>query len=260
MDNYIETKKRMFENQKRHEYVILNYDNEITRTIGEELKSSKPIFFSFNQVLDEGVYVKDGHIYIHDYKNEAPIKVLATDQLFILGDHNIENALAATAIAYYTGVSLNSIRKGLKEFRGVEHRIEFVKEINGIKFYNDSKGTNPEASIKAIQAMKNPTVLIAGGMDKGSDFQTFVKSFDSTIKVLILFGETADLIEKTAKNNGFNHVIKVQDLSEAVTTAVEQAHPNDNILLSPACASWDMYESFEHRGREFKALVYSLED
>ena len=159
----------------------------------------------------------------------------------------MENALAAIAISYYGNVPMESMRSVLKEFKGVSHRIELVETIGGIDFINDSKGTNPEASIKAIEAMKKPIILIAGGLDKGNDFTEFIQSFNNKVRYLLLFGETAEIIEGTAKKHKFHNVKKVNNLDEAVKESFKLANRGDVVLLSPACASWDMYKSFEER-------------
>jgi UDP-N-acetylmuramoylalanine--D-glutamate ligase len=177
------------------------------------------------------------------------------DDIFIPGPHNLENVLAAVGLAYFSGIEPHIIMAAVKAFKGVEHRVEFVDVVEGITFYNDSKGTNPDASIQAVRAMDKQTILIAGGMDKGSDFNEFVASFGPAIEALVLLGETKDLIEQTARNHGFENVYKVDTLAEAVEKSFELASENYNVLLSPACASWDMYESYEVRGNEFKALV-----
>ncbi len=154
----------------------------------------------------------------------------------------------------------NDIVRALKRFRGVEHRIELVECIRGIAFYNDSKGTNPDASIKAIKAMKGQTVLIAGGMDKGSSFDELVNAFGSTVTHLVVLGETAEKIAKTAKKAGFERVSRVNTLEEAVLCASKAVSPEGNVLLSPACASWDMFIDYEHRGRVFKDSVRKLRE
>lgn len=253
MDSYVEAKKRVFMNQGKHDYLIVNYDQEITRKIGEENKETNVIYFSLKNTLNEGVFVKNNEIVIID--GDYKISVCKTDDIFILGDHNIENCLAATAIAYYAGINSQVIAKTLKNFKGVEHRIEYVRTYNDVKFYNDSKGTNPEATIKAIQAMAGSTVLIAGGMDKGSSFESLVEAFDDKVHALVLFGETKDIIKAEAEKHSNCDVYIMDNLEEAVQKSVEISKPNDSVLLSPACASWDMYESYEQRGQEFKSIV-----
>lgn len=256
MMSYINAKKNIFMNQRDHDYLILNYDQEITRKIGEEVTEVNVVYFSLTNILSEGIFVRDGEIIIRDGALE--ISVCKTEDIFILGDHNIENALAATAIAYYAGINVEVIAKSLLSFEGVEHRIEFVRTVNDVKFYNDSKGTNPEATIKAIQAMVGNTILIAGGMDKGSNFDSLIESFDNKVSTLVLFGETKNIIKDAALKNSQCDVYVVDNLKEAVKQSIEVSKPKDSILLSPACASWDMYESYEHRGQEFKNIVLEI--
>lgn len=258
MESYITAKKRIFENQKKHSPLILNFDNSDTRRIGEIVEDQNVIFFSLTQELSKGVFIKEDKIVIKT-ENDL-IEIIPIEDIFLLGDHNIENAMAAVAISFYSGISKMIIAETLRTFQSIEHRIEFVKEVNGIRFYNDSKGTNPESSIKAIEAMDRPTVLIAGGMDKGSEFEAFVDAFDEKITHLVLLGETKEVIEKTARAQEFNAITLVKTMEDAVQVAFEKVPSDGNVLLSPACASWDMYESYEHRGREFKAIVLELED
>ncbi|MBZ4666765.1 cyanophycin synthetase, partial [Mahella sp.] len=161
-------------------------------------------------------------------------------------------------IAYAMGIGPDVIAQGLRTFEGVEHRIEFVDEIEGVRFINDSKGTNPDAAIKAIEAVDGPIILIAGGMDKHADFTGFIEAFDNKVKALVLLGETADQIASAARRMGFESIYKVQSLQEAVKQAWHLSSAGDCVLLSPACASWDMFDNFEQRGMVFKEAVREL--
>ncbi len=257
MENYIDAKCRIFEKHTANDVLILNYDNEPTRDLAPRTQG-KVVFFSRKLELESGVFVKNGNVIIKEDENAAEIDVIAVEDIFIPGDHNIENALAATALAYYSGIDIEFIAKALKTFTGVAHRIEWLGEINEVVFYNDSKGTNPDASIVAVKAMERPTVLIAGGMDKGSEFGEFIKSFGDKIKHLVVFGETAKLMKETASGLNYNQVSIVEDLETAVDKAYELSVTGDAILLSPACASWDMYPSFEHRGDHFRECFENL--
>lgn len=252
MENYIEAKANIFMNQEENDLVILNYDNDITRNLASKV-NCRVIFFSRKEILKEGVYVQGGNIIVKD--NDDIDIICKTNDIYIAGNHNLENALAAVAFAYYSGINIDIIKYTLNSFKGIEHRTEFVCEIDGIKFYNDSKGTNPDASIKAVEGLKGPLVLIAGGMDKGGLFDEFVASFNNKVRALILLGETAYKIKETAEKYGFKNIYIVKDMEEAVNIAYKNAKENDTILLSPACASWDMYESYEVRGRHFKDCV-----
>jgi len=256
MESYIDAKKKIFVNQKNHDYLVLNYDQEITKKIGEEALEVNVIYFSLKNILTEGIYVKENEIVIKDGSLE--LSVCKVEDILILGDHNIENALAATAIAYFAGISIEVIAKTLRSFKGVEHRIEYVRTINDVKFYNDSKGTNPEATIKAIKAMTGDTLLIAGGMDKGSNFDTLIEAFEEKVTTLVVFGETKNIIKEAAEKNSQCEIYVVDTLKEAIMKSIDVSKPGDSILLSPACASWDMYESYEHRGQEFKNVVLEI--
>jgi len=255
MENYIEAKSKIFVNQSKEDYTILNWDDRNTRNLSE-LPNSKVLFFSRKEILKEGAYVENGYLTLSmSGKTE---KVISIDDIYIPGKHNLENALAASLMAYCMGAGVDSIKKALQDFKGVEHRIEYVCEIDGVIYYNDSKGTNPDSSIKALETMSKPTVLIAGGMDKGSNFDEFASYFNEKLKALILFGETAGKIEDSARKAGFNNIYRVADLEEAVIKSKNLSTKGDCVLLSPACASWDMFKSFEHRGGLFKNLVRSL--
>ncbi len=255
MEGYTEAKLRIFENQEENDFAILNWDNELTRGLKSRI-NSKVLYFSRSIILEEGAWVENNEIWVSlDGKKDFIIKV---EDIFIPGAHNVENVLAASLMAYCAGVSPEIIGKAVKNFKGVEHRVEYVDEIDGVIYYNDSKGTNPDASIKAIEAMKRPTVLIAGGYDKSADFDSFIKSFGSTVKWMILLGETKNKIAEAANQNKFLSYEFVENIEEAVKRASEVAVSGDCVLLSPACASWDMFKNFEQRGRIFKESVYSL--
>lgn len=255
--NYVNAKKKIFKNQGKDEYTVLNYDDPLLRDMKDEIKSNL-IWFSVDKELSKGIYIEDGYIVIDD-GNEIK-KVVKTEEIKILGKHNLENALASVAVGWIMGLDIDIIRDVLKTFPGVEHRIEYVDTIDGVKFYNDSKGTNSDASIKAIEAVSSPIILIAGGMDKGTEFDDFILSFNGKVKALVLLGETKEKIKETADKYGFEKVYLVKDMEEAVRKSFQLANRGDNILLSPACASWDMYHSFEARGEHFKGIVSSLKE
>lgn len=254
-ENYIEAKARLLENQTEEDYAVLNYDDPIVKSFVKRFKT-KVMFFSQKEELIRGIYVKNGVIVIRENGKIYPI--LKAEELGIKGSHNLENALAAACVAWIARVNLNNMAETLKDFHGVEHRLEFVTNIAGVKFINDSKATNPDAAQKAIEALKEPIVLIAGGYDKKSDYNGFVKAFNGKVKKLILIGDTAYAIEETALKHGFTEIQKAESLQEAIRLAHNAAVSGDVVLLSPACASWDMFESFEERGRIFKETVYSL--
>ncbi len=256
MDNYIGQKSKVFVNQGSDDITILNADNPISLSFKEEV-NSRVVLFSQMSTLEKGIFVENNNIVIINEEGEK-LEVCPVSNIKVLGGHNLENALAAVAISYYAGISVEGIRKGISEFKGVEHRIERVAMISGIEFINDSKGTNPESSIKAIEAMEKPIILIGGGMDKGSDFTEFVASFKDRVKYLILLGQTADVIENAARKQGFTSIKKVDSIEDGVLFSFEIADKGDVVLLSPGCASWDMYTSYEERGNIFKSIVKGL--
>lgn len=255
MENYIAAKSNVFINQDANDYTILNADDPETAKLSKRAKS-RVLFFSRKKELDEGAFIEEDHIVIK--LGGKRDKIIHRDKVYIPGNHNLENALAAALMAYCLGVEPAVIAETLQSFRGVEHRIEFVEEIDGVIYYNDSKGTNTDASIKAVEAMSRPTVIIAGGYDKGGEFDDFIRAFDSKIKHMVLIGKTADKLEKTAYEHGFRSTHRVQDLQAAVRKCHELAEPGDAVLLSPACASWDMFSNYEERGRLFKEYVREL--
>ena len=257
METYIMMKENITKNQTRSEFCILNYEDEILRELGERL-NTKVMYFSSKRRLKSGLFMEENTIYyIDDYIEE---KVCNIKELKILGKHNYENVMAATGIALTAGVPLESIIEVIKSFQAVEHRIEFVETIGGVTYYNDSKGTNPDASIKAIQAMVSPTILIGGGYDKDLEFDDWIRSFDSKIKCLILLGQTREKIAETARKNGFNNIILVNSLEEAVKISAKKSVNGDAVLLSPACASWGMFDNYEQRGRLFKEYIRRMVD
>ena len=181
-----------------------------------------------------------------------------TDDLKLLGLHNFENVMVASAMALHAGVPMETVRKVIQEFAGVEHRIEYVCEKDGVAYYNDSKGTNPDAAIKGIQAMNRPTLLIGGGYDKQSTYEEWIQAFDGKVRFLVLIGDTKEKIAKAARNVGFNDIIMADNLKEAVQICHDKANAGDAVLLSPACASWDQFKSYEQRGELFKEYVRAL--
>ncbi len=253
MENYIRTKMDIAKNQGADECCVLNYEDEELRSQAQKL--SVPVFyFSSKRELEQGVFLKEETIYYRDGDTKEVCKI---SELHLLGTHNYENVMAAVAIAGKAGVSMDVIREAVKKFVAVEHRIEYVTEKNGVKYYNDSKGTNPDAAIKAIEAMVCPTVLIGGGYDKDAAFDAWVDAFGSKVKSLILLGATKEKIAEACKGK-FENITFVESLQEAVQTASQQAQPGDAVLLSPACASWDMFTSYEQRGTLFKEYVNAL--
>lgn len=253
MENYIAAKKRVFLNQTKDDYSVLNYDDETVRNMKDEVTGT-PVMFSRLSELEEGVFVKDGYIvFAFNEKNERVIK---TDEIRIKGPHNLENALAATALTMLMGVDAETVAHTLKTFKGVEHRIETVCTKDGVTYINDSKGTNPDSTVKAIQTMTEPTVLILGGYDKGGSFAPVFEAFTPQIKHTVLIGATAQRLKEAADSAGWkNYTVVNGSFEDGVKTAKNIAGNGYNVLLSPACASFDMFSDFEERGRVFKDIV-----
>lgn len=255
MDNYIAMKERITRNQSNQEICILNYEDEILRQMAKRIRA-KVIYFSSKRELSEGLYLKDENIICS--RNGVSEIFCNVNELHILGNHNYENVMAAVLMALNMDVPMDVIRKAVLSFKGVEHRIEYVETINGVTYYNDSKGTNPDASIRAVQAMRCSTVLIGGGYDKKIPFDELIESFEGKIKALVLLGQTREEFAETAKKHGFENVILVDTLKEAVLKSASITKPGEAVLLSPACASWGMFENYEQRGRLFKEYVREL--
>ena len=254
MEAYIQAKKNVAINQTAEDTCVLNYEDEVLREFGETLQT-KVLYFSSKRKLDKGIYLEDGNII---YRNPDECLVCNVKELKLLGVHNYENVMAAVAMAAAYGVPMDSIRKTIKEFAGVEHRIEFVAEKNGVAYYNDSKGTNPDAAIRGIQAMNRPTYLIGGGYDKQSEYKEWIESFDGKVKKLLLIGQTREKIAKEAEECGFTDIMLLDTFEDAVLTAAKLAESGEAVLLSPACASWGMFKNYEERGDKFKEIVNSL--
>lgn len=257
MDNYRKAKEAIAKNQTEEDTCVLNYDDKITRAIGKSLKS-KVLYFSRLEKLETGVYIDSDTIVFAENNNVIP--VFRIEELRLLGGHNHENVMAAVAIAISFGIPVSVIKEAVTRFQGVEHRIEFVKEVAGVAYYNDSKGTNPDAAIKGIQAMNRPTLLIGGGYDKDSQFDQWIQSFNGKVKWLVLLGATKEKIAQSARKHGFTNIILVDNLEEAVEVCAKKAQRGDAVLLSPACASWGMFKNYEERGNMFKKYVKSLKE
>lgn len=257
MENYAAVKESITKNQwkvREDDYCVLNYDDKVLREFGKTIKN--PIYFSRKEKPSKGAYL-DGRI-IRYFDGKDDYEVMSVDDMHLFGNHNYENVMAAIAMTIEAGVPLNIIINVIKDFMGVEHRIEYVRDKNGVRYYNDSKGTNPDSSIKALEAMSRPTILIAGGYDKHSEFDEFIEAFDNKVKLMVLLGQTADKIEETAVRHGFTNIIKTDSLEKAVKICAENAVSGDVVLLSPACASWGMFKNYEERGKLFKEYVNSL--
>ena len=213
-------------------------------------------YFSAVNVNWIGAFIENDVI---TYAEEGKrVEICHVDELKLLGVHNYENVMAAVGMAIAYHVPVEIIRQSVKRFGGVEHRIEYVCEKNGVVYYNDSKGTNPDAAIKAISAMNRPTYLIGGGYDKDASYEEWIQSFEGKVRKLVLIGQTKEKIAETAKLCGFNDTILADSLDEAVSICSKQAKDGEAVLLSPACASWGMFKNYEERGDKFKELVNAL--
>jgi UDP-N-acetylmuramoylalanine--D-glutamate ligase len=251
-ENYAAAKKRIFENQDENDFIILNYDDPVCR--GLEPRAKK-IYFSAKEFLPEGVCLKDGFIYANGSE------FINVESLRLLGAHNTENVMAAVAIALCANAPKKNVRNAISQFKGVAHRIEYVCAKDGVEFYNDSKGTNPDSSIKAIKAisdLKRPIVLIAGGYEKNSDFAEFIKTFKGAVKRVVVIGEVAERFCDALIAEDFHDFIRADSFAEAFDLAYKSAEAGDAVLLSPACASWDMFHNYEERGDLFKTLALEL--
>ena len=258
MENYIALKERIFENATAQDTVVLNWDDPVTRAMAAHTRA-KVAWFSSREAVDFGAFVQDGMIVFGERENAK--SVCPAQEVYIPGEHNLKNALAATAMAMVAGVPAPVVRHTLRTFRGVEHRIEFVRELDGVQFINDSKGTNVDSSIQAVRAMKRPTVLILGGYDKHTDFMPLCREIvENPIAHVVLIGATAKQCEETLERAGFHNWEHAgYDFEKAVHLAFERAQEGGTVLLSPSCASFDMFEDYEARGRIFKEIVGRLE-
>lgn len=255
MDEYISVKSRIFNRQTSDDYLILNYDDEMVRSYDLSARA-RTVFFSSSRVLDEGFFVEEGQIFLAGHGAKQLIASLAGVRL--RGKHNLENILCAVAMAWSAGVGKDSIGRSLTAFDGVRHRLEQVASYKGVQYVNDSKGTNPDSTIKALEAFDEPIVLIAGGRAKGGDYSGVARLMASRLKALVLLGEAKEMMKTAVMEQGFRNIYEVDDLATAVKVASALAIPGDVVLLSPACASWDMFASYEHRGDLFCQEVARL--
>lgn len=253
MENYIAAKNNITKNQNNNDFCILNYDNKDTRKLGEACPA-KVLWFSVREELREGVFLRGEEIFMSQGgKSESLMNIR---EMRLVGLCNVENVMAAILASEAMGVPKEEYLDVIKNFRAVEHRIEFVEEVRGVAYYNDSKGTNPDAAIQAISAMERPTILIGGGYDKESDYDQWVEAFLNKVKLLVLIGQTKKKIAACAESHGFRDIVFADTFEEAFGICVQNAVGGDAVLLSPACASWGMFSNYEERGRLFKELVY----
>jgi len=252
MENYIAAKTRIFENQTSDDYAVLNADDAICHRLGTALKP-QVLWFSRQHPVERGAYVQGGAIF---YRNGEEVEIMPVSEIALKGSHNVENVLAAVAIGMAAGIEPAAIRRAVKDFRAVEHRLEYVATLRGVQYYNDSKATNVDATIKALQSFPANIHLILGGKDKGSDYTELGALIAERVKRVYTIGAAAAKIESQIGNAV--PVISALTLESAVRKAADLASEGDVVLLAPACASFDQFPSYEHRGRIFKELVQSL--
>ncbi len=257
MENYAAAKMAVTRNQTKDQVCVLNYENSYTREFGERCPA-RVVWFSSQRKLAEGFYQEGEAIW--QAKDGVAARLMNIHEMKLVGTCNVENVMAAIAIAQAFGVPMETILSVVRQFRAVEHRIEFVDTKRGVDYYNDSKGTNPDAAIQGIRAMCKPTVLIGGGYDKQSEYDEWIEAFDGKVKCLVLIGETREKIAGCAKRHGMENIVLADSFEEAFAVCVEKAQPGDAVLLSPACASWGMFPNYEVRGRMFKELGEQLEE
>lgn len=257
MENYIAAKERIYMNMTAEDVLVLNADDPVTAAMAAN-SPVKKVFISLKQDVPDGAVLDGDTLVIKD--DGKRIALVTTDELGIKGPHNIQNALGASALAYFDGVALEAIRKALISFKGVEHRQEPVCTKRGVQYINDSKGTNTDATITALRAMNTPVVLIAGGYDKKENYDLLSQEAAPKLRALVLIGVTADAIEKSMRAHGVERVLRADTLEQAVSLSAEAAQPGDTVLLSPACASWGMFDNYEIRGQQFKEFARRLAD
>ena len=257
MENYAAAKEAVCKNQTKAETCVLNYENSYTRTFGERCPA-RVVWFSSERKLENGFYLEGEEIFwAQDGVSE---RLMDIHDMKLVGVCNVENVMAAMAVTTACGVPMEEVLPVIREFAPVEHRIEFVAEKRGVDYYNDSKGTNPDAAIQGIRAMNRPTVLIGGGYDKQSDYDEWLEAFDGKVKCLVLIGQTREKIAACAREHGLQDIVLADTFEEAFEVCVEKAEPGDAVLLSPACASWGMFPNYEVRGQRFKELVNRMEE
>ena len=257
MENYVAAKEAIAANQTKEQTCVLNYENEYTRAFGDRCPANV-VWFSSARRLTDGLYL-DGEEICQAAEGRTA-RLMNIHDMNLVGICNVENVMAAIAITQAMGVPMETILSVVRQFKAVEHRIEFVATKRGVDYYNDSKGTNPDAAIQGIRAMCKPTVLIGGGYDKQSVYDEWIEAFDGKVKCLVLIGQTREKIADCAKAHGVENIVLADSFEEAFEVCVNQADEGDAVLLSPACASWGMFPNYEVRGKLFKELVNQLEE
>ncbi|MBP8612549.1 MAG: UDP-N-acetylmuramoyl-L-alanine--D-glutamate ligase [Candidatus Atribacteria bacterium] len=257
MEEYFEAKKRIFMNQNETDFAVLNFDDVNLLELSKSLKPNV-FFFSSKNLVEKGAFLYKDEVFFIKAKDKKPKKIIDRSNIRLPGLHNVENVLASITASMLLDVPVEIIKEGIETFKGLEHRLEFVRVLNGVTYVNDSKSTTPDSTIKALEAFNQKVILILGGSSKNNSFKKLAELFDLHVKFLILLGETADEIERAAKLAQFDKYAKVNSLREAVDFAKSIAKSGDIVLLSPACASFDMFKNFEDRGEKFKEIVNTL--
>ena len=255
MECYVKTKEKIASNQTKEDVCVLNYEDAYTRAFGDKCPA-KVVFFSSKRELADGLFLQGEEIMLAE--NGKAQKLMNIHEMNLVGLCNVENVMAAIAICRAMDVPMDVILATVRQFKAVEHRIEFVATKNGVDYYNDSKGTNPDAAIQGIRAMTKPTILIGGGYDKQSEYDEWIENFDGKVKAFVLIGQTRDKIAECARKHGVSNIILADTFEEAFEICVQNAVPGDAVLLSPACASWGMFPNYEVRGKMFKEMVHQL--
>lgn len=255
MAGYLAAKAKIFAMQDENDYLVLNYDDEYLRPLKEQART-EVLFFSRRHILAQGVYVENGMVRAA-WQNKV-FDICQVAEIMIKGAHNLENAMAAVALCLAMGVSVEKIAEVLKTFPGVEHRLEPVRTVDGVLYINDSKGTNPDSTAKALESYDRPLVLIAGGKGKGVSFLPLAELIKQKVKAVVLVGMAKYELKEALDIVGFGNYVLVESFAETVSQAQQMASAGDIVLLSPACTSWDMFNNYEERGELFKKLVNAL--
>ena len=255
MECYVGTKEAIAGNQTKEDTCVLNYEDAYTKDFGSRCPA-KVVFFSSKRKLENGIYLDGEEIILSENGKEQHL--MNIHEMNLVGMCNVENVMAAIAISRAMEVPIDIILNTVRQFKAVEHRIEFVATKNGVDYYNDSKGTNPDAAIQGIRAMSKPTILIGGGYDKQSEYDEWIEAFDGKVKTFVLIGQTREKIAECARKHGVTNIILADTFEEAFDICVKQAAPGDAVLLSPACASWGMFPNYEVRGKMFKEFVEKI--
>jgi UDP-N-acetylmuramoylalanine--D-glutamate ligase len=252
-DNYVNAKARVFENQRADDFTVLNADDTTAAGLADRTRG-QVVWFSRKKEVERGAIVRGRNIYFRDGQRER--EILPFDEVSLKGGHNLENVLAGVSVGMLVGCQPEQIREAVRHFKGVEHRLEFVARVAGADYYNDSKATNVDATIKALESFPGNVHLILGGKDKDSDYSVLQDLLRERVKRVYTIGAAAAKIE--AQIQGATEIVHAETLEKAVRLAREGAAAGDVVLLAPACASFDQFQSYEHRGRVFKETVHSL--